>query len=133
MTPLRQGRIVWTPVRDRFGNPPKHHPVVIISRDDEIAEHDTVFGVVISHSAAMQDPRPNDYVELPHHPRRLCKTKLNKPAMAVCSWVVEIANSGYAESDIGGFVEPRILLEIIRKVREIAQNSENETSEDSGH
>ncbi len=120
MTSLRQGQIIWTPVRDPFGNPPANHPVIIISSDDDNKTHDTVVGVVASHTSAMMKPRPDGCIALPFHPNGNCLTGFRKETVAVCKWIVSIPSDGH---EIRGEVPKRVLIEIMKQIEEIRQAS----------
>jgi len=55
-------------------------------------------------------------VPLPHHPAGACKTKLRKPTVAICSWVIVVSKETLAavpEKYFGGIVQPRYLETII--------------------
>lgn len=112
---LCQGRIVWIEVADARGNV-KRRPVVLITSDDEIDTAAELVGVVCSHTSVHVKPRPNDYIEVPHDPSRVCRTKLRKPTVAVCRWAVSLSKAELAtldESDYGGVVPLRTLERII--------------------
>ena len=113
MPALCQGRIVWATVPDPQGGNPKERPLVIVSATSDIADSDTVIAVAISHSATLREPQPL-YVALPFHPQGNVGTKLRKPAVAICNWVIELPKDSIREA--GGVVPPRVLLEIIEKL-----------------
>lgn len=115
MPSLCQGRIIWMHVADARGNM-KRRPVVIITADSEIEAAEEVVGVVCSHTSVHVQPRPADYVDVPHDPAGVCRSKLRKPTVAVCRWAVSFtkaALSALTESDYGGIVPPRILEVIV--------------------
>jgi len=118
---LCQGRIVWIELADRKGYNKYPRPVIILTRDDEIPLTDVLVGVVGSHTAAMQNPRPSEYIEIPHHPARTTLTKLNRPTVAICTWIIEIDKSTLTEDMMGGIVSPKYLVQIIEKRRDIDQ------------
>ncbi len=118
MTAIRQGQIVWTPVKDNHGNPPKGRPVVVISNDEDNEKESTALAVVLSHSAALQFPLPEECIPLLHHTDGHCVTKLRKETVAVCNWVTPIPSDfdSYDTCDVAGIVPRRLLKEIVLKV-----------------
>lgn len=117
MPHLRRGRIVWTPVADERGHNRYPRPVVILTADEEIAAVDELFGVVASNTAAQMNPRPPHCVELPFHPSGRVVTKLKKPSVAVCTWIVSVKKSEI--EDYGGIVPPKIVQQILETRRSI--------------
>lgn len=113
MPALCQGSIVWATVLDPEGGNPKPRPIVIISRDDEIAEGDVLIGVAASHSATFGSQLPPGSVALPHHPQGAVRTGLRKPTVAIPGWLVEVAKADIR--DIAGVVPPLLLEEIVRR------------------
>jgi len=112
---LCQGRIIWLDVADPLGNI-KRRPVIIITPDDEIESATVLAGIVCSTTSAHLRPRPADYVEIPHDPSRVCRTKLRKPTVAVCRWAVELTKDSLAATvadDYGGVAPPRVVKSII--------------------
>lgn len=112
---LRQGRIVWVEVADARGNV-KRRPVVIITSDDDIEREEELVGVVCSHTSAHVDPRPADYIEVPHDPVGVCRSKLRKPTVAICRWAVSLTKSDLSAldaRDYGGVVPARALEAIV--------------------
>jgi hypothetical protein len=103
-------------IADPGGNNFYHRPVIILTSDDEIACSETVVGVVASNTAANTNPRPDDYVAIPYHPAGNCGTKLKKPTVAVCHWIVKIEKCILAPDCMAGVVPPRILKEILEHV-----------------
>ena len=120
MPNLRQGQIVWVPVADKNGYC-KEHPVIILTPTEDIDSAPQLFGVVASHTAAKRHPRPDHYLPIPHHPQRLCSTKLPRETVAVCDWVVPVKKREITVPNTGGFVQPRVLEAICAKCDEIAQ------------
>jgi len=90
--------------------------VIILNRTEEITTAEKLTGVVVSHTASLCNPRPSYYVEIPYHPQGMVRTKLKKPCVAVCDWLVEF-DKQVPESDICGIVPPRLLELIIETVR----------------
>ncbi|MGH7135104.1 MAG: hypothetical protein ACREHD_05145 [Pirellulales bacterium] len=112
---LCQGRIIWSDVADRLGNV-KRRPVVIVTPDDDIKTAAELIGVVCSTTSAYVQPRPADYIEVPHHPTGNCRTKLRKATVAVCRWTVELSKElllALDEEDYAGVIPPRTLKSII--------------------
>ena len=112
---LCQGRIVWIEVADARGNV-KRRPVVIITSDDDIEGAEELVGVVCSHTSVYVEPRPADYIEVPHDPKGVCRSKLRKPTVAICRWSVSLTKSALAaldKEDCGGIVPARMLEQIV--------------------
>jgi len=107
---------VWVEIADPGGNNFYHRPVIVLTSDDEIVFSDTLVGVVASNTAANINPRPDDYIAIPYHPAGNCGTKLKKPTVAVCNWIVKIEKCNIAPGCMAGVVPPRILKEILEQV-----------------
>lgn len=111
---LCQGRIVWVEVDDLNGNKKRR----AITSNDDIPAAEALAGVVCSHTSVHVQPRPADYIEIPHDPLGVCRTKLRKPTVAICRWAVQLAKSMLSaldEGDYGGVVPPGLLELIIEK------------------
>jgi hypothetical protein len=117
---LHQGTIIWAIVPDQNGHNAYGRPVVIITAESEVSKTTELVGVVASNTAALKSPRPNTYVELPWHPAGRVGTRLKKPTVAVCEWLVAVKSTAIAEMDIGGRVSATVLERIIQTVRSIA-------------
>lgn len=98
--------------------------MIILNRTEEIDSEDDLQGVVISHTAWHRDPRPDHFIELPHQPRGLVGTKLRKPSVACCDWLVSFVRSDLTADQIGGHVQPTLLEAIIDKVLELHARKE---------
>lgn len=112
---LCQGRIVWIAVADARGNV-KRRPVVLITSDDDIEDADELVGVVCSHTSVHVEPRPEDYIEVPHDPAGVCRSKLRKPTVAICRWTVSLTKSDFVaieRGDYGGIVPVTALEQIV--------------------
>jgi hypothetical protein len=90
-------------VLDPDGQNPKTRPIVVVTPDVEIAEGGGLFGVAVT--GTFPDPLPADAVELPWHRQGHPRTGLNKPAVAVCGWIVPIDSILIVKSK--GFVPAR--------------------------
>ena len=90
-------------------------PVIILTPDAEIETAQELFGVVASNTAALMNPRPPHCIELPFHPTGRVGTKLRKPTVAVCTWIVSIKKDEI--EDFGGVVPPRIIQGILETRR----------------
>jgi hypothetical protein len=111
---LCQGRIVWIDVADAWGNA-KRRPVVIITSDGDIDGAEELVGVVCSHTSVHVEPRPVDYIKVPHDPAGVCRSKLRKPTVAICRWTISLTKPALAalqHDDYGGIV-PATTLELI--------------------
>lgn len=128
MASLCTGRIIWTPIADHDGRNRYPRSVVILTPDEEIGDADELFGVVASNTAALMNPRPPYCVELPFHPTGRVGTKLKKPTVAVCAWVVGVRKPEI--EDLGGIVPPRIVQQIleVRRGMEAVGGDEPDTS-----
>ncbi|HET6880853.1 MAG TPA: type II toxin-antitoxin system PemK/MazF family toxin [Pirellulales bacterium] len=112
---LCQGRIVWVDAPDARGNV-KRRPVIIITSDDDIDGAEELVGVVCSHTSVHVVPRPGDYIEVPHDPAGVCRSKLRKPTVAICQWTVSLTKSALAalgNEDYGGIVPATALEQIV--------------------
>lgn len=122
MSHLCQGRIVWVEqLLDPRGRNPKNRPVVVLTKNDEIETEDTLVCVVASNSSYYENPRPDDYIEIPSHPQVVMKEKLTKPTVAVCRWITEIEKTRLLESQKAGIVRKAVLETILNKVRELGE------------
>ena len=117
MPELCQGRIVWAVVPDKHGHNAYPRPVIILTPQNEISSATELFGVVASNTASRTAPRPSSYIEIPHHPLGMVRTKLKVPTVAVCEWLVSIERSQIIST--GGIVPPHVLEAVILKVREL--------------
>src|SRR6186997_859891 len=117
---LHQGTIIWAIVPDQNGHNAYGRPVVIITPESEVATASTLVGVVASNTAALKIPRPKSYIELPWHPAGRVATRLRKPTVAVCEWLVTVKPDEVAENNVGGRVPATILEKIIETVRSVA-------------
>lgn len=114
MSILCHGSIVWIEVTDSRGNV-KTRPVVVVSGPGDIANSQSLVGVACSHSAAVHGEASPYHVELPFHAQRKVRTKLGRPTVAVCNWLVEFDRKDIRINE-GGVVPPQVLLEILSKL-----------------
>lgn len=119
---LCQGSIVWARVSDPRGGNEKERPIVIISSMHDIEHHNDVVAVAASTSSALQDPIPENCVSLPYHPQGNTRTKLRRPTVAVCNWLLVVPKSAILE--VAGIVPPHVLATIIEKVNSLTSKSE---------
>ena len=82
---------------DPQGRNPKDRPCVIVSSPERIAAGGPLEVVAITTSPS-PDPLPFDHVRLPWQVpgETRCRTGLDKPNAAICSWLVEIELSRIA-------------------------------------
>ena len=111
-----QGRIVRADVSDPQGHNRKCRPVVLISVTDDTPEARRYLAVALT--TRFTQPPSNVEVPIPWNrdPTKV-RTRLTKPCVAKCSWLVEIA-----ESDIqsyAGVVPPQELILILEKVSKL--------------
>lgn len=115
---------MWVEVADPNGHNCYHRPVIILTPSNELAEEDTIVGVVASNTASSVSPRPHSYIAVPYQEDGRVRTKLREPTVAVCEWLVEIEKSQIASDNIGGIVPPSCLKQILDKVEELHGGSE---------
>jgi len=109
---IEQGRIVWAMMRDPQGRNQKLRPGVIISDDDEIARTNRIF--VIAITGTFSDPLDEWEVRLPWNRSGTTATRLKKPVVAVCNWLIELKAEDV--ESFAGIVPPTILEEILKRV-----------------
>jgi hypothetical protein len=115
---LTSGRIIWADVPDSAGRNPKRRPIVVLQHLVRPAKEIEVVGVAVT--GTLPKPLPQDYVTLPWQRDRRVRTLLDKPAAAVCSWVVRLKFADEGQLTMGGFVDGRLLETIVAKVNELA-------------
>lgn len=115
MSTLEQGRIVWAEVLSPDGETRKCRPAVVVTATNEIVPGKPF--VVVAATTRINEPLPEEYVDLPWHPRGAVRTKLRKRTAAVCNWLLTITEGDVRE--FGGIVPPDTMTEIVRKVNEL--------------
>ncbi len=86
---LEQGRIVWAEMLDPSGSNAKLRPGVIITPTEDIVGDDPF--VVVAVTTTFDEPPADWQVKLPwNRDKRKVGTKLNKPAVAHCQWLLRI-------------------------------------------
>ena len=116
MASLQQGSIVWAQIRDPNGQNPKQRPAVVVTATEDIKPGEPV--VVVAATTKFDTPLPADCVALPWHPTGKVRTGLRKVTVACCSWLCAIQIEDIDE--VGGIVPAKVMLEIIKKVNELA-------------
>jgi len=99
-------------VLDPQGRNPKCRPAVILTPTEEITPDGEVILVAISGRTDVAPPEMQ--VELPWQAQGHTRTRLNKPAVAVCTWLFKRPVATI--KSFGGVVPARQMLEIIVKV-----------------
>ncbi len=99
-------------VQDPAGTNPKLRPVVIVTPANEVEVADTLIGVAVTTS--FSEPLPENQIPLPWQPEARTITKLSKPSVAVCNWLVSMERSAIVE--MKGVVPPRVLEKIIERL-----------------
>jgi len=123
---LQRGTVVKKLILDENGKNPKPHPIVIISKQEDIDKHDEVLGVVASHTAAIRgDP---DGIHLPHVPGGEGRYPFTKETVAVCRWIVRVKRSDVKPEEVEGFVQLKHLEPVLKKIREIRDKKKAEKS-----
>ncbi|MBY0514259.1 MAG: type II toxin-antitoxin system PemK/MazF family toxin [Gemmataceae bacterium] len=110
-SPLVQGRIVWTAVRDADGNE-KSRPAVILTATAEIDPAGEV--IVAAVTTQLGRARFSESVALPPDPAGHPQTGLKKPSEVVCTWLAAVPVA--ALTPTAGAVPPDLLAEILAKV-----------------
>lgn len=112
MDRLEQGRIVWARVSSPKGGECKQRPLVILTATAEITPN--VPFVAVAGTTQVSKPLPPDRVHLPWHPTGNVRTRLRKPTVVVCDWLVELRVEDVIAT--GGIVPPTELGVILSKV-----------------
>ena len=113
MSDLRRGRIVRVEVLDPQNRNPKIRPAIILTPTEEIRPDGDLVLVAITGSV---NAAPADVeVTLPWHRQGRTTTRLNKPSVAVCTWVFTSPVSSIRA--LGGIVPARPLLQILEKIK----------------
>jgi mRNA-degrading endonuclease toxin of MazEF toxin-antitoxin module len=123
-TPQR-GRIILARALDPQGGNPKIRPFVIVTDTEEIQQGIPFVGVAITGSFAK--PPPPDCVQLPHRPDGHPQTKLNKEAVAMCSWARQIQHEDIV--DYKGMVPARLMEQILAIVHRLDSEQRGAASE----
>jgi mRNA-degrading endonuclease toxin of MazEF toxin-antitoxin module len=106
---LEQGRIVWAELSSLDGTKKKRRPGVIVTPTSEIGSGQAF--VVAAATTKFTEPMPEDHVPLPWHPQGNVRTRLNRPTVAVCTWLCEIREEDVV--NFGGIVPPKTLRAIL--------------------
>src|SRR5438132_740820 len=88
MPTLEQGRIVWAELTSSDGAQKKCRPAVVITATSEIDPKEPF--IVVAATTKFTEPLADDQVLLPWHPNGNVRTRLQRPTVAVCSWLAEI-------------------------------------------
>jgi len=81
----RFGDIVEAAIPDPNGHNPKPRPVLIVTRDEDIAVNEDVLVVAIS-STGLDGALPSDFFILPWASDGRCRTGLRRRCAAKCNW-----------------------------------------------
>lgn len=106
---LVQGRIIWASLPDPEGKNRKDRPAVILTRTDELQSNEPF--VVVAATTTFREPLPPSSVKLPWHPRGAVRTRLRKPTVAVCNWLITIREQDIL--DFGGIVPADVMMKIV--------------------
>ncbi len=106
MSDLRRGRIVRVEVLDPQDRNPKHRPAVILTPTEEIRPDGDV--VLVAITGSVNAAPAEVQVALPWHPQGRTATRLNKPSVAVCTWIFTRPASSI--QSYGGIVPDRQML-----------------------
>ena len=112
MPNLMHGSIVWARVPDENGVNHKERPAVIVTATDDIDVNDPLVAVAVT--GTFSNPLRESQVALPFHPSGNTRTKLRRPTVAVCDWIVRIKKADILQ--VAGIVPPGPLTEIMEKV-----------------
>jgi mRNA-degrading endonuclease toxin of MazEF toxin-antitoxin module len=113
---LCRGRIVRVEVLDPQGRNPKSRPAVIVTPTEEIRPDGEV--VLVAITGTLNAAPPEMQVALPWQRQGRTKTRLNKPSVAVCTWVFKRPVSSI--QSYSGIVPDRQMLEILDKINALA-------------
>ena len=116
---LRQGQVCTALVTPPRGEP-KVRPIIIVSRDADIAAESHVHAVAISTTFDL--PLSEDLVELPWEQTGRCVTGLNRRSVAVCHWLVRISKDQIQA--VKGITPAPALLRILERVRILLETSD---------
>jgi mRNA-degrading endonuclease toxin of MazEF toxin-antitoxin module len=108
-TPQR-GRIVLATALDPQGENPKVRPFVIVTATNEIERGKPFVGVAIT--GAFSKPPLPDEVQLPWRNDGHPQTKLNKEAVAKCSWAMALTHEDIVTYK--GMVPPALMERILQ-------------------
>jgi mRNA-degrading endonuclease toxin of MazEF toxin-antitoxin module len=120
---LRRGRIVRVEVADPQARNSKCRPAVILTPTADIRPDGDLVLVAVTGSvdAASADVQ----VALPWHRQGQTSTRLNKPSVAVCTWVFTSPVSNIRS--YGGIVPDRQMLQILDKIKALSPPPPPET------
>lgn len=111
---------MWVEVLDPQGRNPKSRPAVVVTPTGDIRPDGEI--VVAAVTSRVEQSPPAVTVELPWqhdgHPR----TKLNRRAAVVCTWLVTVPAS--AVETVGGMVPFAQLARILEVIRSLERESE---------
>lgn len=119
MADIRHGRIVWVELPDPRGRNPKVRPAVVLSATVDITPDGEIQVAAVTGATTLSPP--GECVELPWLGTGHPVTKLNKPCVAVVTWLARVPVS--AVHRVGGTVPTPKMLDIIRRVSARAGNS----------
>jgi hypothetical protein len=111
LLPLQHGQIVWAEVYDQRGRNPKCRPAVILTATHEIVPGELIVAVAVT--SRFDLPVPANKVRLPWQSGRHPVTKLYKPCVAVCDWLVEFTPEQVRGA--GGVLPTHLMNEIVRR------------------
>lgn len=109
---LQCGTIAWAIVLDPNGRHPKRRPIVIVTSQSDMDSHEEILAVAIT--TQIPEPLPADAIELPWQHNGHPRTKLARPCIARCDWIVSLTKSDILQ--IGGVVPEPLLREILIRV-----------------
>lgn len=111
---MQQGSIVWAQVRDDHGGNPKERPLVIVTPTDQIGHATPIVAVAVTTS--FREPIEPSMVALPWQVDGKVRTRLRRPCVAVCDWMVEIRESDVLR--VGGVCPDGVLRKILLRIPE---------------
>ncbi len=115
---LAPGRLIWADLPDTAGRNPKRRPTLVLQHQVRATGEVEVVGVAVT--GTLPQPLPDDYVALPWHRNRRVRTLLDKPAAAVCSWIVHLTFASEGDLAMGGFIDGQLLERIVAKVNALS-------------
>jgi mRNA-degrading endonuclease toxin of MazEF toxin-antitoxin module len=128
---LVRGRVVYSkvPIPDPQGqNPKEGRPFVVVSRDDDIKQGQSIQAVGIT--SELQSSPLDHYVLLPYGPN--AKTGLRQKSAALCTWLIDISPENVSVGK--GYVRPDLVEQIVTRVlqlKSVVDSSNAQSGEES--
>lgn len=115
---IEQGRIVWAVLPSSDRKSQKHRPAVILTSTRDIVPGEPLVAVALS--TTFDEPLGPECVRLPWNRSGAVRTRLRKPTVAVCNWLVELDAEDIEQ--FGGIVPVKEMREIVQKVERMLKD-----------